>query len=71
MLDDFIERLGNWKSTLLGVVTLILLLLLSTGVIGVEAKDFFTQNLGGIWEGLLSVLTAISGITVIWSKWKG
>lgn len=69
-MEDFIERLKNWKTTLIGVATLILLLLLSTGVIGVEAKDYFTQNLNGIWEGLLNVFTAIVAIVSIWSKWK-
>ena len=70
MLDDFIERLGNWKSTLLGVVTLVLLLLLKTGVIGVEANDFITQNLNGFWEGLITLLTTIAGILAIVSKWR-
>lgn len=70
MFKDFIERLENWRTTLLGVATLILMLLLSTGVIGVEAKDFFTQHLNGIWEGLLSVLVSINAIVAIWSKWK-
>ena len=70
MKKDFIERLKNWKTTLLGIATLLLLLLLSTGVIGVEAKDYFTQNLNGIWEGLLSMFTAIVAIVSIWSKWK-
>ncbi len=68
-MDDFIERLKNWKTTLIGVITFILVVLVSTGVIGVEAKDYITQNLNGFWEGLVAIMTTISSIVLILSKY--
>lgn len=68
-MKDFIERLKNWKTTILGFATLIIILLVSTGVIGEQAKDFITQNLGGFWEGIMGMLSAISGIVLILSKY--
>ena len=65
-MNDFIERLTSYKTTVIGVATAIMAILSFFGVLKPEHDG--VEVVTTLWEGILEVLGAIAGITLILSK---
>ncbi len=65
-MDDLIKRLTSWKTTVIGVATAIIAILVFTGV--VQPENDGVAVVTTLWDGILQVLAAISGIVLIFSK---
>ena len=65
-MDDLIKRLTSYKTTVIGVVTAIIAILVFTGV--VQPENDGVAVVTTLWDGILQVLAAISGIILIFSK---
>ena len=65
-MDDLIKRLTSYKTTVVGVATAIIAILVFTGV--VQPENDGVEVVSTFWDGALQVLAAISGITLLFSK---
>lgn len=65
-MDDLIKRLTSYKTTVVGVATAIIAILVFTGV--VQPENDGVALVTTFWDGALQVLAAISGIVLIFSK---
>lgn len=52
----------NWKSTVLGILTLVVTLLVSFGVITSDQSLVMNQNLSGIVEAVSAIIVGVTAI---------
>jgi len=52
----------NWKSTVLGILTLVVTLLVSFGVITSDQSLIMNQNLSGIVEAVSAIIVGVTAI---------
>jgi len=52
----------NWKSTVLGILTLVVTLLVSFGVITSDQSIVMNQNLSGIVEAVSAIIVGVTAI---------
>ena len=68
MLKDLIARLTSVKTTVMGVVTALLTVLVAVGFIQQEDASEGTVALDQIYQGVLALLGGVSSIALIFSK---
>jgi len=68
MLKDLIARLTSVKTTVMGVVTALLTVLVAVGVLQQEDASEGTVALDQLYQGIIAVLGGISSIALIFSK---
>lgn len=66
-MKDLIDRLTSWKTTIIGAATLIISLLVLFNVITPERQEDAIGGVTNLWEGIIQVLAAISGLILIFS----
>ena len=67
-MDEFINRLTNWKTTIVGVSTAIIAILVTFGVVGSGESEDAVAQISTIWEGILAFLAGVSGLILVFSK---
>lgn len=67
-LNDFIERLTNYKTTVIGIATAVIAIAILLGFSEPEDKEGLETGVTNLWDGIGNVLAAISGIVLILSK---
>lgn len=68
MLKDIIARITSAKTTVMGVITALLTVLVAVGVI---SQDGLTEGLsatGNLYDAILVILGSISSIALLFSK---
>lgn len=65
-MKDFIDRLRSYKTTIIGVFTAVISILVFFGV--VDAENDGVELASTFWDGALQVLAAIAGLILIFSK---
>ena len=68
MLKDIIARLTSAKTTIMGVITALLTVLVAVGVV---TQDGLTEGLaatGNLYDAILVILGSISSIALLFSK---
>ena len=65
-MDDLIKRLTSYKTTIIGIVTAILAILVFFDVVKPENQG--VEVVSSLWDGILQVLAGISGVILIFSK---
>ena len=65
-MKDFIDRLRSYKTTILGVFTAVISILVFFNI--VDADNSGTELATSLWDGILQILAAISGFILILSK---
>ncbi len=65
-MNDFIDRLTSWKTTVIGVATALIAILSFLGVL--EPENDGVEVVTTLWEGILQVVAAIAGIVLMFSK---
>jgi hypothetical protein len=67
IMQDLIARLTSWKTTIIGVATLLIALLVMFGVIKTENQAGAVEHIGTFWDSLVQILASISGLILIFS----
>lgn len=62
MKRSFADFKTNWKSTVLGILTLLVTLLVSFGVITSDQSLVMNQNLSGIVEAVSAIIVGVTAI---------
>ena len=62
MKRSFSDFKTNWKSTVLGILTLLVTLLVSFGVITSDQSLIMNQNLSGIVEAVSAIIVGVTAI---------
>ena len=65
-MKDLIERLKNYKTTIIGIFTAVIALLVTFGVL--DPDNTGVESITSILDGVLLVLAGISGIVLMLSK---
>ena len=65
-MNDFIKRMTSWKTTVLGIVTAIISILVISGVLDPENNG--VEVVSSFWDGAVQVLAAVSGLILLFSK---
>lgn len=65
-MKDFLERLKSYKTTIIGVFTAVISILVFFGV--VDAENNGVELGTSLWDGVLQILAAIAGFILILSK---
>ena len=68
MLKDLIARLTSVKTTVMGVVTALLTVLVAVGVLQQEDASEGAVALDQLYQGIIAVLGGVSSIALIFSK---
>lgn len=68
VMQDLIDRLLSYKTTIIGVVTAIASMLVLFGVVGKENQEGVVEGISNFWEALIAVLASINGLILIFSK---
>lgn len=68
MLKDLIARLTSVKTTVMGVITALLTVLVAVGVLKPEDASEGTVALDQIYQGVIALLGGVSAIALIFSK---
>ena len=68
MLKTIIEKIANAKTTIMGVITLIVSVLAGLNVIGADAGTELSTGIDLLYGNVVELLGAISGIILIFSK---
>jgi len=68
MLKTIIEKIANAKTTVIGVVTLVVSVLMGLNVIGADAGTELAGGIDLLYSNIVELLGAISGIVLIFSK---
>ena len=67
-MKDLIERLKNYKTTIVGVVTALIAILVAFGVLGAEQGSQVPEQFTLTYDSIVQLLAAISGFILIFSK---
>ena len=67
-LKDLIEKIANKKTTVMGIVTLLVSILSGLNVIGVDAGQALATGLDLLYGNIVELGGVISGIILIFSK---
>jgi len=67
-LSDFIDRLTSWKTTILGFVGGLVIILVATGVVGKEEGEQLSPIVDSIWGAILMILGGINSLVLLFSK---
>jgi hypothetical protein len=67
-LKDLIEKVANAKTTIMGIVTLVVSVLAGLNVIGADAGQELATGIDLLYSNIVELLGAISGIALIFSK---
>ena len=62
MKRSFTDFKTNWKSTVLGILTLVVTLLVSFGVITSDQSIVMNQNLSDIVEAVSAIIVGVTAI---------
>ncbi len=65
-MKDFLERLKSYKTTIIGVATALVSILVFFGILQPENEG--VELVSTFWDGALQVLAAIAGVILIFSK---
>ena len=65
-MEDLIKRLTSYKTTVIGVVTAVLAIMVFFGLVQPENEGVAVVTT--LWDGILQVLAAVSGLILIFSK---
>jgi len=68
MLKTIIEKIANAKTTVIGVITLVVSVLMGLNVIGADAGAELSSGIDLLYGNIVELLGAISGIVLIFSK---
>lgn len=68
VMQDLIDRLLSYKTTIIGVVTAIAAILVLFGFVGKENQAGVVEGVSNFWEALIAVLASINGLILIFSK---
>jgi len=67
-LKEIIEKIANKKTTVMGLVTLIVSVLAGLNVIGADAGQELATGIDLLYGNVVELMGAISGIILIFSK---
>ncbi len=67
-LKDLIERISGAKTTILGLVTLVVSVLAGLNVIGADVGAELASGIDLLYGNVVELLGALSGIILIFSK---
>jgi len=67
-LNEIIEKLGNAKTTVIGVVTMLVSILSALNIIGAEMGQEIASGLDLLYGNIVELGGIISGIALIFSK---
>ena len=67
-MKDFLERLTNWKTTIVGLAGVIVTALIIFGVVGKEEGDKIVPLVDNMWAAVLAFVAALQSIILIFSK---
>lgn len=70
MLDDLIERLGNLKTTVMGVAGAIVVILVVFGFVGKDESGEIVPLVETVWGALLAAAAGVNSLIVLFSKDK-
>mgnify|MGYP000695651582 CR=1 FL=1 len=65
-MDDLIKRLTSYKTTIIGIVTAILAILVFFNIVPPENNG--VEVVTTLWYGILQVLAGVSGVILVFSK---
>jgi len=68
MFKDFIAKIANAKTTIMGFVTLIVSVLAGLNVIGADAGTELATGIDLLYGNVVELLGAVSGLILIFSK---
>lgn len=68
--DDLLERLGNLKTTILGLSGAIVVILVIFGIVGKDESGEIVPLVGTVWGALLAAAAGINSLIVLFSKDK-
>jgi hypothetical protein len=66
-MKDLIARLTSWKTSIIGGATLVLSMLVLFGVIEPEKQADGVASVTSLWDSIVQVLAAISGLVLLFS----
>ena len=67
-LKEIIAKIANAKTTVIGVITLVVSVLTGLNVIGADAGAELASGIDLLYSNVVELLGAISGIALIFSK---
>lgn len=67
-LKEIIEKIANKKTTIMGLITLVVSVLAGLNVIGADAGQALASGIDLLYSNVVELLGAISGIVLIFSK---
>ena len=67
-LKDLAERLGSLKTTIIGIVTVLVSVLVGFNVIGPDVGQDLGTGIDLIYSNIVEFMTGIAGIILIFSK---
>jgi hypothetical protein len=67
-MNKIIELLSNAKTTVIGIITLVVSVLVGLNVIGPDAGTDLSSGIDLLYGNIVELLGAISGIILIFSK---
>jgi hypothetical protein len=67
-MNDLIERLTSYKTTIIGVVTAIAAILVLFGFVGEENQDGVVTGVNNFWDAVIAILASINGLILLFSK---
>ena len=67
-MNAFIEKLSNYKTTIIGFVTLVASILAGLNVIGPDAGVELAAGIDLLYGNVVELLGAVSGLILIFSK---
>lgn len=70
IMKDFLERLGNLKTTFTGVIGAILTILVILGKITETKGDELVPIFDSVWEGIMAAISAVVSIYLLFAKDK-
>ena len=67
-LKELAERIGNLKTTIIGVVTILVSVLVGFNVIGPDKGQELSSGIDLLYSNIVEIMTSVAGIILIFSK---
>lgn len=67
-LKELALRIGNLKTTVIGIVTLLVSVLVGLNVIGPDAGQELSTGIDLLYSNVVELMTGLAGIILIFSK---
>lgn len=70
-MEDFLNRITSWKTTIVGISFGFITILVAAGVFEEEAVEGAPEVVGNVWDTVIQLFAGIQSVILLFSKDSG